>query len=125
MRHIIKEFDPVIYPYKFWVIIHEDPKIIADYYETHNGEKILSIDETTRHLKAFSMMVQYEKDYGTLVYFRNKESMTYELVSHECSHAAKHLFEFIGADPSAHEPFEYVLGWMAGCCEKVKNEIKD
>jgi hypothetical protein len=43
-----------------------------------------------------------------------------KLPIHESSHAAKYLFKHIGADIKEHEPFEYVIGWVAGCCEKVK-----
>ena len=52
------------------------------------------------------------------------------VVAHEASHAAKDLFEYIGAEPSAHETFEYLLGWIVDKCyeaiakETVKN-IKD
>jgi hypothetical protein len=47
--------------------------------------------------------------------------MTYEIVAHESSHAAKYLFDHIRAEVEPHEPFEFVVGWIAGCCEKVKN----
>jgi hypothetical protein len=58
--------------------------------------------------------------FGVIIFFRSKKSMSYELVAHESSHAAKYLFAHINADIKEHEPFEYVIGWIAGCCEKVK-----
>lgn len=54
------------------------------------------------------------------MFFRSKK-ISFELAAHEASHAAKYLFEHIGADCSIHEPFEYVIGWIAGCVETVKN----
>lgn len=122
-KQIIYEFDPVIYPYKLWVIVDKTPNIIADNFNEYSGNTIERIEYDTKNLAAFTMSVE-KKDhssYGVVIFFRSKKSMTYELVAHESSHAAKYLFEHIGADIKEHEPFEYVIGWIAGCCEKVRN----
>ncbi|MBK5722568.1 hypothetical protein JGH11_16970 [Dysgonomonas sp. Marseille-P4677] len=118
----IHEFDPVIYPYKLWVIIDKSPTIIADRFNEYTNEPIHFIETDTAKAEAFTMPVVHKENphYGVLLFFRSRKSMTYELVAHESSHAAKYLFEHIGAEIKEHEPFEYVIGWIAGCCEKVK-----
>lgn len=115
-------FDPAIYPYKLWIIIDKTPNAIADLFKEYSGATIQFIDADTCKLQAFTMPVQSkdDKSYGVILFFRSKASMTYELVSHESSHAAKYLFDHIGASVKEHEPFEYVVGWIAGCCEKAK-----
>lgn len=121
-RMRIHEFDPVIYPYKLWVIVDKSPKDIPSYFLDNEGNELKSIEEDTAGADGFSLNV-INKDlshYGALIFFKNKKSMTYKLVAHEASHAAKFLFEHIEADMREHEPFEYVVGWIAECCEKVK-----
>ncbi len=118
----IHEFDPVIYPYKLWVIINKNPTYIANKFNEYSGNPIDFIERDTNGLEAFTMPVVRKENskFGVIIFFRSRKSMSYELVAHESSHAAKYLFEHIGADVKEHEPFEYVVGWIAGCCEKVK-----
>lgn len=122
----IHEFDPVIYPYRIWIIIDKIPNIIAEHFDEYNGNRIEFIDRDTNMLCAFTMPVRRKENpcFGVVIFFRSKQSMSFELVAHESSHAAKYLFEHIGADIKEHEPFEYVIGWIADCCDKVKNSRK-
>ena len=116
------EFDPVIYPYKLWVCLDKEPNKIADLFDEYHGKKIVFIDGDTNIAKAFTMPVMDSKNrhYGVVVFIRSKASLTYQLVAHEATHAAKYLFEHIGCDTSVHEPLEYVVGWIADCIYKVK-----
>ena len=121
---IIYQFDPVIYPYKVWVIIDKKPNKIHEKFKEYSGKPIIFEDGSADRCEAFTMPVQSkgaDPYYGVILFFRSKRSMDYELVAHESSHAAKYLFEHIGADCNIHEPFEFVVGWIAGCCEAVKN----
>jgi hypothetical protein len=121
-KTIIHEFDPVIYPYKLWVVVAKSPIDIAERFNGYNNKPIENIVEDTKQLDAFVMQVQRKSDsmLGALIYFSSKHIMTYGIVSHECTHAAKHLFEHINANINPHEPFEYIVEWMADCCEVVK-----
>lgn len=118
----IHEFNPVIYPYKLWIIIDKNPNGIAKKFDKYSGNSIDFIERDTNRLEAFTMPVVRKENskFGVIIFFRSRKSMSYELVAHESSHAAKFMFEHIGADVKEHEPFEYVVGWIAGCCEKVK-----
>lgn len=116
------EFDPVIYPYRLWVIIDKNPNVMVEHFKEYVGKEIVFEDGDVDRLEAFTMPVQSKENprYGVVIFFRSKRDMTYEIVAHESSHAAKYLFEHINADISEHEPFEYVVGWIAGCIERVK-----
>ena len=118
----IHEFNPVIYPYKLWIIIDKNPNGIVKKFDKYSGNSIDFIERDTNGLEAFTMPVVRKENskFGVIIFFRSRKSMSYELVAHESSHAAKFMFEHIGADVKEHEPFEYVVGWIAGCCEKVK-----
>lgn len=122
-KTIFREFDPVIYPFKFWVIINEDLSIISErFLATDMGEIDFSDTELTPALTipVFERKGIYRR-YGIVIGFREKRDINMRNVAHECSHATKRIFEHIGADPSAHETYEYLLGWFADCCEKTKS----
>jgi len=118
----VHEFDPVIYPYMLWVVVDKTPNELPDMFNEYTGKPIEFIDRDTGNLEAFTMPVinKKSKAYGVIIFLRSKRSMTFELIAHEASHAAKYMFEHIGADIKDHEPFEFAVGWIAGCCEKVK-----
>lgn len=118
----IHEFDPVIYPYKLWVIIAGSPDIVAKKFDEYGGKPILFVEGDVDRSEAFTMPVRSKNNaaYGVVIFLRTKRSLTFNLVAHESSHAAKYLFDHIGADVDPHEPFKYVVGWIAGCLGKVK-----
>ncbi|MCK9592702.1 MAG: hypothetical protein M0Q91_11925 [Methanoregula sp.] len=118
----IHQFNPVIYPYKIWIVVSKSADIIAERFYEYNGKPIEFLNRDTGNLRAFVMTVTSKDQayYGAIMLFRSKKSMSYELVAHESSHAAKYLFEHIGADVKEHEPFEFVVGWIADCCYQVK-----
>lgn len=120
----IYEFDPVIYPYKLWIVIDKTTKMIPDIFKEYNGKDIVFDDSEVDMMRAFAMTTIHKEQnkYGALLYFKSKKSMTMGLVAHEATHAAKYLFEHINADITEHEPFEYVVGWIAKCCGEVKTK---
>jgi hypothetical protein len=120
---LINEFDPIIYPFKLWIIVSNNPKVIEEKFNDINNNKIEYIANKTRNCKAFSMPVKGKRSgrSGAVIFFYSKKDITYKTAAHESSHVAKYLFEFIGASTKEHEPFEYLVGWMAECCERAKH----
>lgn len=116
------QFNPIIYPYSVWVVINEQPHFLSDHFLEDDKSEIVFTDTENRKALAFTIPVIRKEtgDYGVILYFRSKRSMTHKLVAHEATHAAKHLFKHIGADIEPHEPFEYVVGWIAECCDIVR-----
>ena len=118
----VHEFDPEIYPYKLWVVISKTSEPIMEMFKEYSGDDIIFKESFINSSRALTLPV-IKKDtlkYGVLLHIKSKKYLTYEVVAHESSHAAKYLFEHIGASVSEHEPFEYVVGWVAKCCEQVK-----
>lgn len=119
IAHRFHQFDPVIYPYNVWVMINNNPHIISLNFLEDDKSEIIFTEKENRKAIAFTIPAIRKEtgEYGVILFFRNKKSMTHKLVAHEATHAAKHLFEHIGADIKPHEPFEYVVGWIAECCD--------
>lgn len=124
---MLYEFDPVIYPYKLWIIVDKTPDVLSKDFDEYTKNPIQFIDRDTNMFHAFTMPVcrKVNPNYGVVIFFRSKRNISFELVAHEASHAAKYLFDHIGADVNEHEPFEYVVGWIAKCCETVKKSKSD
>ena len=119
----IYEFDPIIYPYRIWIMVDKTPDALIENFNEYNGSKIYKFNADTGRYDGFVFPAQSKINprYGAVIYFTSKKEMTYELIAHESVHAAKHLFEHIDAEIDDHEPFEYVVGWIAKCCAEVKN----
>lgn len=120
----IHEFDPVIYPYSIWIVVSKNTTQISEHFYNYDGSEMNAIE--CKNIEAFTIpvMEKKSKQLGSVIYFPSRCKMTYKNVAHEASHAAKSLFEHIEADMREHEPFEYVVGWIADCCEKVKKGSK-
>lgn len=118
----IHEFHAVIYPYRIWVVINRNVGVIKEHFNDYDCNPIETLEKDTDQLEAFAMQVVKKdtKKLGTVLFFRNKASMNFDLVAHESVHAAKHLFERISADITPAEPFEYLVGWIAGCCDVAR-----
>lgn len=118
----VYEFDPVIYPYKLWIVVGESTNGISDLFLDRDRCPLDYLDDEGYKTEAVTISAVRKEDsrFGVIMFFRSRKSMTYKLVAHEASHAAKFLFEHIEADMREHEPFEYVVGWIAECCERVK-----
>ena len=104
-------------------MIAKNAEGISELFDEYNGEPIVWKDDTDR-VGAFALPVMQKgtRNYGVLLCFRSRKNMTFDIVAHEASHAAKYLFSHINASIDEHEPFEYVIGWIAKCCGKVKKD---
>lgn len=116
---MIHEFDPILYPNKVWITYDLKDKEIKNHFIRQNGEEIDSYYSNT-HAVCILVIQKETNEAGVLIKFSNKKEINFNTVAHEASHTAKHIFEFIGANVTEHEPFEYLVGWIAGCCETVK-----
>ena len=126
---ILHEFNPVIYPFKIWICITKDVQAILDEnfvdYATNEPIKWGERNSSMSDAVTFAVTKKDTRNFGTFIAFKGKNTMSVSNIAHESSHAAKDLFNHIGADVEAHEPFEYLLGWIAQCCEEVKlNKLK-
>lgn len=118
----LHQFDPVLYPFKIWMCVtSEFNKVIKEHFNDYETGKEIEYEDDNKH-NAITMSVRQKTSrmYGTLIMFRSKKQMTNGIIAHESSHAAKDLFNHIGANISHHEPFEYLLEWIVNQCYVVK-----
>jgi hypothetical protein len=118
MANKIYQFDPNIYPRLLWIAVGVDYACIKDYFATD----IPDLDESELAGVYNARTEKPKKRGGILIRFKSKKEMTADIIAHESAHAALEIFDYIGcvADPKNQEPFAYLVGWIAGCCEKVK-----
>ena len=119
---ILHEFDPVIYPFKIWVCVSKDIKgVLDEHFLDYNTNKPIEFDEEGKTgAVTFAVIKKDTRKFGAVIFFYTKKTMSVGCIAHEASHAAKDLFNHIGAEVKHHEPFEYLLEWIVKCCEKVK-----
>ena len=114
------EFDPQIYPRKLWVAVTKGT--FSDVFDTELKElgEYDNADVNNVHHK--------EKDLGgLLIRFRSADEITAENTTHESTHVAIEIFDYIGVriDANNQEPFAYLCGWVAGCIEEVKQKLTE
>lgn len=44
---MVYEFDPVIYPYKLWIVVDKNPDVLSDMFYEYKGGIIRNIKEDT------------------------------------------------------------------------------
>lgn len=121
----IHQFDPVLYPYKIWVIVSDNLRVVKENFTELNGQEITFVGEDNFNAMTCQLRLKENRHFGSVIIFKSKKMMSTNYMAHESCHAAKQLFEHIGADMRDHEPFEYLLGWIVDCCEQVKkNKFK-
>ena len=118
MKIIIEEYSQPIYPVKVWVAITDDIAAVLEKFGT-------SVDREM-YYEAITFFPSKEEtgECGALIIFTAEQHVTIKNIAHESSHAAKMIFEHIGADCAPHEPFEYLVGYVAKCCEDAIKKHK-
>ena len=122
----IYKYKTGIYSYTFYIAISDDPDSILNQLKQIDHQ---SLEKITCGYKGLCYPLSDVGESASLIIL-HPDHLKPGVVAHEASHAAKDLFEYIGAEPSAHETFEYLLGWIVDKCyeaiskETIKN-IKD
>lgn len=117
----IFEFDPQIYPRKLWVSVGASTEELQ---EKFGKDDIKDFDE---NYYAETMAVRQKETLlgGILIRFGDLKAMTTGIITHEASHAAIEIFDYCDCriDVDNQEPFSYLIGWIARCCDEVKNNL--
>lgn len=119
----IYEFDPVIYPRKLWVVT--DPKALEEFYYC-DDKAALAPNDYDVATTYYDVARKDSKNVGVVIFIR--KGIDVNTVAHESGHAAFAIFRMINANIEFKntEPYCYLLGWIAGCIDKVRtNKIKD
>ena len=117
---MIPEFDFGVYPWRLWVSCDAHIPEQKEYFGTE-------IPDWQEHSdgEAFTVSKKLPDGryrHGVYIRFRRKADMTDDIIAHESGHAALEVFGYFGCkvDFANQEPFCYLLGFTAGCCETVK-----
>ena len=118
---MIHEFDPVIYPIKLYVAIGEISKTLSENFVRYdNGSEIQPMDDSMGLAATEKVRHKGTNRYGVAIIFGKKKDMNINYICHEACHAAKYMFDHINAEIEPHEPFEYLVGWIAERVDSVK-----
>lgn len=112
----IYTFDPVIYPVRLWLGVGT---------ENPEGFKVDDYIKDSAATAAVAKDLEHDLE-GVMIRFLDAEQLTARNISHEAVHAAMEIYDFIGGrlTYADQEPFCYLVGWIAECCESLKQEVE-
>lgn len=118
------EFDPVIYPFKFWVGKNGTKADVKDMFVDAEHEEIVITDADIKRSAALTydpVVAVSDGQQGVFTWLHSPELVTTGTIAHESDHAANAVFDFIGAkvDPRNDEPHAYLAGFFADCIDEV------
>ena len=118
-------FDCVIYPVIVVITIGNELSSLDKTFTDCDGNSLGFSDLEFENSKALTYTAKRKEDnnFCIIISFEDKDSFTYKTVAHEAVHAAKEIFSFINADINPHEPFEYLVGYIAQCCDNSLKNI--
>lgn len=125
----IWEFDPQVYPQLLWVAVNpteeEQQKLFTTTYD--DPEKDLKADMTSCYAVVYDVRLKENGRTGSMIVFKDLEQIKFSHVAHEASHVVMNLCSVcnIKTHYDNQEPIAYLIGWVADCCDKVKNEIEN
>lgn len=108
---IIKQFNIVIYPVDFVVVIGDMEEEVNKKYVPFNEE--YNYITPPKGTGATYRVKEEETEIPCImVWIKDMQECTSSIISHECGHAALEIWSFIGSEVSLdnQEPFCYLLG---------------
>lgn len=120
----IHQFDPVIYPFKLWVVISNNlPEIESNFIEGKTLEPI-DLGDIEEHADAFVLQdyVTHKETNtnGFLIVFKNKKACTVPVMAHEATHVVRFIWEYLSENETGIEADAYLVEWVVDCINKVK-----
>lgn len=119
----IHEFSPAIYPIKLWVVISNNGEGIFERFIDAETKKEFS-PSVIHDYEALTCYVQCKESptyYGVLIITTSKKYLTVNNMAHEAVHATKFIWKHIGEIHPGEEAEAYLVGWITGCINTVRN----
>jgi uncharacterized protein YjaZ len=121
----IHQFNPEIYPVKLWVTITKNGEELQGRFCYLNGKdmdiSLLKNNEATVYVIQQKDGERYK---GIIIVFTEKKYMSVKTIAHEATHAARFIWDHLGEVFPSEEADAYLVGWVAKCCEIVKDYKK-
>ena len=110
-RNVLYKFDLVVYPCVVWVAVDcSDDFLLGKFKEQFNpmDNKLAAC--------------VYTLSGDILIRFRSEDCLTIPYISHEATHAALYIFDYMGCkvDFDNQEPFAFLVDCIANFCNEVK-----
>ena len=130
MANNVHEFNPVVYPFRLWVIkkptnsdIKDNFYSIDNRYETYDIDDDL-LDRQSEKANAWVLPVARKDDkrLGALICIEEPRQMTVGKIAHEATHVVDWVCEHIdlkGFSYAEGEARAYLTGWVADCIDNV------
>lgn len=115
---IVHQFDPVIYPRQLWVCFNATREALEEHLEF---EGPLTDEWFTDRGATTSRCVCKKTGFGGLVVWTGLAKISTNYITHEATHVADVIFEYIGEDTKTTECYAYLAGWVAECIEIAMN----
>ena len=127
---VIHEFDPVIYPTRIWVAVNPSFESVSEKFY-HLNSNVERGDFEHEHFdplhttiaRTYPVSIKGEGWMGLLVGIYKKKNCNTVTIAHESAHCADWICEQLGITTGSFnngEAYAYLVGWIAGCIEKVK-----
>lgn len=115
----IHEFNIGVYPRMLWISITKHNKF-------DGFDDLSEIDESCSAVVDNAYDRENHKG-GIFIRFTSKKIMTTDVITHESCHAAMEIIDYIGGkiDLQNQEYFCYLVGYIAKCCQQVKDNKFD
>lgn len=120
---IIHEFDPVVYPFKLWVIISSNLIEIENNFVTSKKRKKIDLSSIKDYHDAFvvNKAVIHDNKYGFLVVFNSKKTCIDSTIVHETTHLLRHIWEYLSEYEIGNEANAYLSEWIFNSIIEAKN----
>lgn len=115
-KNILRKFDLVIYPIPVYVAVDCSDEFLSKKFKEEFKEMDPKLGAAV-----------YTLDDCILIRFRHSDCMDIRFISHEATHAALYVFDYIGCevDIDNQEPLAYLIDCISNFCDIVKKSIKD
>ena len=118
----IHQFNPEVYPVRLWVTITYNIRELSENFGLFPEGEIKWGDIWGKKATTAWVYKKDDKKLGVLIVFYKREHCNMENVAHEAAHAASFIWEYLGeVEMLGEEANAYLMGWIAKCCEIVKN----
>lgn len=129
MEGLVDKYDFTIYPCKLWVCT--DFKEFKRRFRYENSNKEIEALSDDCLAVTYSLLEEKRtKDLGlAVVVLPNLKNLggskIVEVISHEASHVATRMFEWLGIhlDVNNDEPYAYLIGYISSCIWKTVSNI--
>ena len=108
----ILKLDLVVYPCNVYIAINCENETLTHEFKEEFKDLDSKLAAACYTLKSGDILLR----------FRDQESFTSQIISHEAVHAAFYIFDYLGIkiDPDNQEPFAFLVDCIVGFCEKHK-----